>query len=237
VEILTAIISLIDDTSTLAACSLVNSTFNDLVIPRLYTKVVIAQPVQLPLSLCGIDNITGDSSHLRRKPNYFRHLTSLIIKKIPRIPFPLLGPSSAADLFPSLGYIEFEHSIAGWDPVIPPFQRMHHIRHVCISNYSAGNMLPGHLGGVPQDWRGVGIPDVLRLVHEQQPLRQVSARGAHDVAEAEGDPGVPRRWRATAMGGDPVKPVFSVSYPGSVLGHAESTTFRGVEEVRDYGAG
>jgi hypothetical protein len=152
VEIVSAITSLIDNTPTLAACVSVNSTFHHLVIPLLYNKVVIAKSEQLPMFLYGIGTMATDSAHRQRKATYLHHLRSLIIKETPYDSFPLHGLSSTADLFPSLRYIEFEHSVLDWEPVLPIFQHMHHIRHVCIRNYKASDICPRDLGEVLKDW-------------------------------------------------------------------------------------
>lgn len=155
IEIILAITSLIDNTPTLAACISVNSTFHDIVTPLLYNKIVIAKPEQLVLFLCGIDTPLTGSSHRIGKRNYLRHLTSLILKEIPFEPFPFHGLASTSDLFPLLQYIELEHSILEWEPVIPLLQCMYHIRHVCIRNYKAGDLCSRDLGEVLKDWAEV----------------------------------------------------------------------------------
>jgi hypothetical protein len=106
VEILAVITSLIDDTPTptLAAwCSLVHSTFEDLVSPLLYKEMAITKSQQLPMFFRGII----------RKPDRLRHLTSLIIKEILSNPFLLPDLPPTPDPFPLLEHVEFDRSIFG----------------------------------------------------------------------------------------------------------------------------
>ncbi|KAF9457323.1 hypothetical protein BDZ94DRAFT_1326354 [Collybia nuda] len=151
VEIISAIVSVIDNTPTLAACTSVNTTFHNLAIPLLYDKVVIAKAGQLPLFLYGIGATATDSSQ-NRKRRHLCKITSFIVKEIPDEPFLRNDISSGPDLFPSLRYIELEHSILDWDPVIPLLQQMFHVQHVCFRNYKAGDLCPRELGEVLKYW-------------------------------------------------------------------------------------